>query len=111
MSMRVLAGNLLDTPADAHAGERITSLVASAGALVERVVSAGQASPAGFWYDQDRTEFVVLLAGTASLRIEAEAAARDLQAGDYLVLPTHCRHRVERTSSTPPAVWLAVHLG
>jgi len=73
-------------------------------------VSAGQASPEGFWYDQDGTEYVLLLAGTARLRIDGEVSARSLQPGDYLVLPAHCRHRVEATSRDPPAVWLAIHL-
>jgi hypothetical protein len=34
------------------------------GARIERIVSTGQASPEGFWYDQDSTEFVVVLSGS-----------------------------------------------
>ena len=37
---------------------------------VERIVSNGQSSPDGFWYDQTETEWVVLLSGKASLRFE-----------------------------------------
>ncbi|MGC8476416.1 MAG: cupin domain-containing protein [Acetobacteraceae bacterium] len=80
------------------------------GARIERIVSLGQASPEGFWYDQERAEFVALLAGSARLRIADEAAARLLGPGDWLVLPAHCRHRVEATSAGSAAVWLAVHL-
>lgn len=111
MSAVAGAGRLLRDLPDATAAERITPLLAMAGARIERIVSAGQASPEGFWYDQEDAEFVVLLAGSASLRIAGEAAARELAAGDYVFLPPHCRHRVERTSAAPPAVWLAVHLG
>lgn len=111
MTTGVLAGTLLDRLPDATAGERTTPLFGTPGCRVERIVSSGQVSPAGFWYDQAQTEFVVLLAGSASLRIEGEAGARDLAPGDYLVLPAHCRHRVERTSAAPPAVWLAVYMG
>ena len=53
---------------------------------------------------------MALLAGSARLRIEDEAAPRDLGPGDWLVLPAHCRHRVEATSRAPAAVWLAVCL-
>jgi cupin 2 domain-containing protein len=37
---------------------------------IERIVAQGQASPKGFWYDQDQHEFVVLLQGAARLRFE-----------------------------------------
>ena len=42
------------------------------GARIERIVSTGQASAPGFWYDQDWTEWVVVLAGSAGLMIEGE---------------------------------------
>ncbi len=106
----IAAGNLLAPLADATAAEQVHMLLAAGGARIERIVSAGQASPAGFWYDQEDTEYVLLLAGTARLRIDGEDSARALRPGDYLVLPAHCRHRVEATSRDPPAVWLAVHL-
>jgi cupin 2 domain-containing protein len=107
----VHAGALLSGLPDARAEERTTQLLSLPGARIERIVSAGQVSPDGFWYDQDQAEFVVLLAGSASLRIAGETVVRDLGPGDYVFLPAHRRHRVERTSVMPPAVWLAVHLG
>ena len=42
------------------------------GARVERIVSTGQASAPGFWYDQDQKEWVVVLAGSAGLTIEGD---------------------------------------
>ena len=29
--------------------------------------------------------------------------------GDHVLIPAGARHRVERTSAEPPAVWLAVY--
>jgi cupin 2 domain-containing protein len=79
------------------------------GARIERIVSTGQASPPGFWYDQDRPEWVIVLAGSAGLMIEGESAPRILAPGDYIELPPHVRHRVEWTDADEPTVWLAVH--
>ena len=79
------------------------------GARVERIVSTGQASAPGFWYDQEQTEWVVVLAGSAGLMIEGESAPRVLAPGDYVEIPPHVRHRVEWTDADEPTVWLAVH--
>jgi cupin 2 domain-containing protein len=84
-------------------------LVESDGARIERIVSTGQASPAGFWYDQPDDEFVVLLAGAAALRFEEGDQRVELRPGDWLEIPAHVRHRVDRTQANPPTVWLAIH--
>lgn len=105
------AGNLMAGLGAAGDAERFDALAGGAGGRVERIVSTGQASPAGFWYDQDQAEFVLLVAGAAALRIEGESAARVLAPGDWVDLPAHCRHRVEWTQADPPTVWLAVHYG
>ena len=76
---------------------------------LERIVSAGQATPPGEWYDQDTHEWVALLTGGAGLRFEDEAEPRVLAPGDYLLIPAHRRHRVEWTDPEPPTVWLALH--
>ena len=89
--------------------EQTTVLAEFPGARIERIVSTGQASPPGFWYDQDRTEWVIVLAGSAGLMIEGESAPRILAPGDYIELPPHVRHRVEWTDADEPTVWLAVH--
>jgi len=74
---------------------------------IERIVSKGHKSAEGFWYDQDENEFVVLLKGKARLLFEG-GETLDLEAGDYLDIKAHVRHRVEWTSSEEEAVWLAV---
>ena len=37
---------------------------------IERIVSRGQASPPGFWYDQETDEWVLLVSGSATLRFD-----------------------------------------
>ena len=76
---------------------------------LERIVSRGQATPPGEWSDQDSHEWVILLAGGAGLRLEAEPEPRVLHPGDFLLIPAHCRHRVEWTDPAQPTVWLTLH--
>ncbi|HYH65925.1 MAG TPA: phosphoribosylaminoimidazole carboxylase, partial [Urbifossiella sp.] len=48
--------------------ELVTTLLEAADVRIERIVSHGHASPAGFWYDQPRHEWVLVTAGAAKLR-------------------------------------------
>ena len=91
-------------------GEYITALLTTPNVRIERIVSTGQASPPGFWYDQDEAEWVVLLTGSAGLRFNSESEVRELKPGDYLHIEAHARHRVEWTHPSEPTVWLAVHI-
>ncbi|MCP3710361.1 cupin domain-containing protein [Paraburkholderia sp. CNPSo 3274] len=92
--------------------ERFDTLVSRAGVRIERIVSTGQASPPGFWYDDAREEWVALLAGAATLEFEDTAQPpRRLLPGDYVHFPAHCRHRVSWTDPTVPSVWLVVYVG
>lgn len=102
-------GNLLRNLPDARAAEVFQPLAAGRRVRIERIVSFGQASPPGFWYDQPQHEFVVLIAGEAELRFEDEKQSHRLRPGDYVLIAAHRRHRVESTSTTEPTVWLAVH--
>jgi cupin 2 domain-containing protein len=103
------AGNLLAALPRKLDAEQTTALVDSESVRIKRVVSTGQASPPGFWYDQDRSEWVLLVAGSAGLLFEGEAAPRVLRPGDYLLIPAHRRHRVAWTDAEQATVWLAVH--
>ena len=105
------AGNLFVAIPDRLSDEQITALLTSPHVRIERIVSQGHASPLGFWYDQDDSEWVVLLAGSAALRFEGEAAPRTLKPGDYLHIPARTKHRVEWTAPNEPTIWLAVHIG
>ena len=86
--------------------ELIEKLVDAPDIRIERIVSTGHASPPGYWYDQSESEWVVVLRGEAMLAFEDEV--RILKPGDYVLIPAHCKHRVNSTSLTEPTVWLAV---
>ena len=100
--------NLLAPLPDAAAAERVDALLTRPGLRVERIVSQGQASPPGFWYDQAEGEWVVLLAGAARLRFADEAEPRLLTPGDWIDIAPHRHHRVDWTDPATPTVWLAV---
>ncbi len=102
-------GNLLTGLPPRQAKEQIEPLIEGPNLRIERIVSTGQASPPGFWYDQLDDEFVVLLAGAARLRFAAGDLSLDLRPGDWVEIPARARHRVEWTQADPPTVWLAVH--
>jgi len=89
--------------------ELIEKLVDAPDIRIERIVSTGQASPPGFWYDQAESEWVVVLRGEAVLAFEDET--RILKPGDYVLIPPHRKHRINATSLTEPTVWLAVFFG
>jgi cupin 2 domain-containing protein len=105
----VFGSALADLPAALH-DEAFDTLAASGGTRFERIVSAGQASPPGFWYDEPWDEFVAILTGGATLEIEGETP-RAMGPGDWVFLPAHCRHRVAWTDPEVKTVWLAVHVG
>lgn len=75
---------------------------------IERVISRGQRSPDGFWYDQPRDEFVLLLKGKAVIEFDDNTSVKLIK-GDYLLIPAHRRHRVSKTSKRPSCIWLTVH--
>jgi cupin 2 domain-containing protein len=104
------AANLLADLPERRTEEVFLTLAEQGGAKIERIVSTGQASPPGFWYDQGATEWVFVIAGSAGLLFEGETEARLLRSGDYLEIPAHKKHRVAWTDAAQPTVWLAVHL-
>lgn len=87
--------------------ELVTELLKAEVVRIERIVSSGQASPEGFWYDQDENEWVLLLQGGATLGFE-QGAPVELTPGDFINIPAGHRHRVERTDPDCRTVWLAV---
>jgi cupin 2 domain-containing protein len=103
--------NLFVPLPDDAAAEAVETLLGQPGLRIERILSRGQASPPGFWYDQPEGEWVVLLSGAARLRFADEAAARALVPGDWLDIAPHRGHRVEWTDPTRPTLWLAVYYG
>lgn len=102
--------NLFNALPDATRNEIFEPLLQTENILLERIVSMGQATPEGEWYDQERDEWVVLLKGSAGLLIEGEEVMT-LDPGDHVFLPAHCRHRVEWTANDEVTIWLALHVG
>ncbi len=105
----IKTANIFDHMPSGGGDEDVTTLLEAAGARLVRIVSTGQATPDGEWYDQDDNEWVVVLRGSAGLRVEGEDDVRVLSAGDYVDIPAHIRHRVEWTDADAPTVWLALH--
>jgi cupin 2 domain-containing protein len=100
--------NLLSPLPDAAATEPVDTLLTRPGLRIERIVSHGQASPPGFWYDQAEGEWVLLVTGAAGLRFADEIEARSLGPGDWVDIAPHRRHRIDWTDPLAPTIWLAV---
>ena len=102
--------NLFDVPADAARAEYFETLLETSSFRVERIVSCGQATPEGEWYDQSEDEWVVVVSGRARLRLEDPQELITLARGDMILIAANRRHRVEWTSTEEATIWLAVHL-
>ena len=87
--------------------ERVTALLERKGLRIERIVSLGQTSPPGFWYDQAEAEWVLVLRGRARLAFD-DGQVIEMTAGSAVDIPAHRRHRVAWTDPDEPTVWLAV---
>ncbi|QYJ79509.1 cupin [Shewanella acanthi] len=113
--------------------EEVFEKIAGNGSVkIERIISNGQSTPAGQWYDQTQYEWVMLLKGEATLEFdltqyahaeeassknatcEAAITGSDLQKfvqlkpGDHLTIDPNQRHRVASTSTEGETLWLAV---
>jgi cupin 2 domain-containing protein len=100
--------NIFNFPSQFSEQEVFEPLLRGKNISIERIISTGQVTPPGEWYDQDRDEWVTILQGEAILGY-ADGSTIQLKVGDYVFLPTHLKHRVEYTSTEPPCIWLAVH--
>jgi len=89
--------------------ELLETICSSESVKIERIVSRGHSSPEGFWYDQERNEFVLVIQGSAGLKIENMDGIVVLNPGEYFNIGAHVKHRVEWTDHEGETVWLAVH--
>jgi cupin 2 domain-containing protein len=110
MAMSPRTGNLfaeLPAPASGEVFDELLRLQLPRGRVwIERIISSDTPEPT--LYDQDQSEWVVLLQGRARLWVAGEE--RELVGGDYVLIPAHTPHRVIETSAQPCCVWLAVHI-
>jgi len=78
------------------------------GTRIERIVSRGHCSAAGFWYDQAETEWVLLVQGAARIRFEENDEVVEMKPGDHLTIPARAKHRVEWCPPDQDTIWIAV---
>ena len=96
--------NVFDLPELPLPDELVTVLAENDRIRIERIVSAGQVSD---WYDQDETEYVILIEGSADIEYD-DGSVVSMRNGDTLLIKPHERHRVSYTSTKPPCIWLCV---
>ena len=75
---------------------------------IERIVSTGQSSPQGFWYDQNNHEWIIVLKGTGAVEFH-KGKTVELSEGDYINIPKNVKHRVAWTMPEKPTIWLAIY--
>jgi cupin 2 domain-containing protein len=97
-------GRLPGADAAPPTGERVERLLARRDAAIDCIVSGRLEAPVAYRQAQD--EWVVLLSGSARLRVGGDEL--DLDGGDWLFLPADLEH--ELLSTTPGSRWLAVFL-
>jgi cupin 2 domain-containing protein len=105
----MITGNLFSNVDQRLPQEQIVELLSARNVRIERIVSTGHASARDEWYDQDRAEWVLLLAGSAGLIFEGESEPLLLEPGSYVHIAAHARHRVAWTDTSAPTIWLAIH--
>ena len=101
------AGNVFAGLTEPGAAEVFDTLFDSAAVRIERIVSHDHANAEDFWYDQPDDEWVMVVRGEAVLVLD-DGRRHAMHAGDWILIPAHCRHRVASTGAD--TVWLAVHV-
>lgn len=86
--------------------EKIFEIFKNETIKVEKIVSNGQKSPKIFWYEQEKSEFILLLEGFAILEFENRVV--ELKKGDCLNIEAMEKHKVKFTSLDEPTIWFAV---
>ncbi|MFV8819803.1 cupin domain-containing protein [Haliea sp. E17] len=100
-------GNIFDEPDVVEVGETFIDLIRGADVRLEKIISRGHCTPPGEWYDQEESEWVIVLKGEARIGYP-DGASVELKEGDYLNIPAHTQHRVDWTATSGPTIWLAV---
>jgi cupin 2 domain-containing protein len=101
--------NIYAANLSARGQEAFETLLQNDSFRLERIVSECHSTPEGSWFDQPEDEWVILLRGSAGLRIDGEPEPIVLNPGDFILIRAHQKHRVEWTSSEEKTYWLALH--
>ncbi|MDC5805422.1 cupin domain-containing protein [Vibrio europaeus] len=99
--------NLLANLPDSLNEEQFEDIVKGKDVRIERILSHGQSSPESGWYDQDESEWVMVLSGFGVIEFEDGRIVK-LEQGDHVSIPAHCKHKVKQTAQDEITVWLAV---
>lgn len=100
----LVRGRLAEPASGPATGEEVRRLVATRGVVVEEILSGRLETPVD--YVQDEDEWVVLLAGRATVGLAGETI--ELGPGDWLYLPSGLPHTLVETA--PGSSWLAVRV-
>jgi len=101
--------NIFSQMLDSTGDEIFEVLLETAHFKLERIISSGQATPHGEWLEEETSEWVILLSGSATLLFGGESEVTRLGPGDSVHIPAHRLHRVEWTDPKAKTVWLALH--
>ncbi|AXY02549.1 cupin domain-containing protein [Vibrio alfacsensis] len=99
--------NLLKDLPDDLSKEVFDDILSHKQVRIERIVSTGQTTPEGDWYDQEDHEWVLILQGAGELTYE-DGSVIHLEVGDHTNIPAHTKHRVSWTAPDQKTIWLAV---
>ena len=104
----VIAKNIFSKlPDNVLKDEVIETLLENKNIKLERIITTGQTTPQGQWYDQTQDEWVMLLQGEAAILFE-DGEEVHLKSGDYISIKAHHKHRVNWVSPQDVCVWLAI---
>lgn len=98
--------NLLTNVPNSIPDEIFETIISKLNIKIERIISKGHKSEPNFWYDQDQSEWILILKGEARLQFEDKFVY--LTPGDYLNIAAHQRHRIDWTTPEEETIWLAV---
>ena len=101
-------GNLYEKIPEKLPKELFTALVKKNSLKIERIVSRKHITQKGRWYNQDKNEFVLVIKGSAELTFMKNKKHEriKMKKGDYINIPTHLKHRVDKTDKE--TIWLTV---
>ncbi|WP_413989144.1 DUF429 domain-containing protein [Labrys okinawensis] len=108
LSEPAMPDNLLRAEGSHGKDELFEEVLHRPGVQIERIVSRGHTTPADKPYVQSWDEWVLVLAGSARLKLDGSPEC-SLVAGEHLLIPAGVPHLVTYTSD--PTIWLAVHIG
>jgi len=100
--------NILSDLPESIPDELFEEIASSKTCKIERIISKGHSTPQDKWYDQEKNEFVIIIKGNAELLFKDDKTVQ-MKQGDYLNIPPHVKHRVQKTSTQEETVSLAIH--